>query len=116
MKTKEEILAECAGFTVDQINDSEPVIIVQHEALKAMSDFAAQSVREDRESRWISAKQKPETHELVNVLMTNGAITVGRFLNTNKWGIYTSTGIDIESQTNRVELWQTLPSPPTNKG
>lgn len=54
----------------------------------------------------------PDNHNLVIIYMSSGATTVGRVLNTNKWGVFTSTGLDIESQTNHVEFWMPLPNPP----
>ena len=65
------------------------------------------------ESGWISTKDRiPDHHNLVNICMTSGAITVGRMARTNRWSIFTVTGTDIESQTNRVEYWQSLPKSP----
>jgi hypothetical protein len=65
------------------------------------------------ESGWISTKDRiPDHHNLVNICMTSGAITVGRMARTNRWSIFTFTGTDIESQTNRVEYWQPLPASP----
>lgn len=64
---------------------------------------------------WINVKdQRPSNHNLVLIQMKSGAITVGRILRTNKWGIFTSTGIDIESQTNTVTHWMILPEPAKN--
>jgi hypothetical protein len=62
---------------------------------------------------WISVKDRiPDNYNLVLICMTSGAITVGRRLRTNKWGIFTSSGLDIESQSNHVDYWQLLPTKP----
>lgn len=76
--------------------------------LEAMESFAAQSVREDRESRWISSKDRiPKNNERVL------AHTGFRMLEQSY-----SLGSDQDDEWFKRSFphWQPLPSPPTNKG
>jgi hypothetical protein len=84
-----------------------------HKEIERLKSTDKPAIDDTLKGRWIRTKdQIPGDFNLVIVCMTSGAITVGRRLRTNNWGIFTSSGIDIESQTNRVEYWQPLPASP----
>jgi hypothetical protein len=85
-------------------------------AVNAYHSADKPAIDDTLKGRWIRTKdQIPGDFNLVIVCMTSGAITVGRRLRTNNWGIFTSSGIDIESQTNHVEYWQPLPASPAKQ-
>jgi hypothetical protein len=63
-----------------------------------------------QQDNWISVDDRlPENHELVNIILNSGAITVGRISSKfTHWICFTIKGV-LNLQ---VTHWQTLPNPP----
>jgi hypothetical protein len=64
----------------------------------------------EQQDNWISVEDRlPENHELVNIILNSGAITVGRISSKfTNWICFTIKGV-LNLQ---VTHWQPLPNPP----
>jgi hypothetical protein len=99
MKTQEEI---------QEFIDSQPYYGICTHEYKEGIEVGINWIQ-DQDS-WISVKDRlPENHELVNIILNSGAITVGRISSKfTHWICFTIKGV-LNLQ---VTHWQPLPNPP----
>lgn len=116
MKTAEQIVDKFKRMSWDH-EYAENGILSVTDAIKAMQSFAAQSVIEDRESRWVSVKERlPETETgCYTSNGTNGQIAYLTGMTSTKTGLRMWQEDDGYFH-HDITHWQPLPSPPINKG